>query len=419
MNQFMLFLAFGTLATGAFAKGPVLTIPLDKQNVPVMQNNRIVMNKTAYFGTIFVGDTDKQNFTVVFDTGSGHLMLPSKSCQSDTCLKHKQFDPLHSQSALKHDRVEIMYGTGEVTGDTMHERVCLGQSEHTSARAVDAVARDTEFCISLDMVLATQMTDQPFSAFEFDGVLGLGLQALAVNPSYSFLNQIASSMHRHEVPHIFGVFISDHDSVASEISFGGYDETRMTSSLQWTPVNRPELGYWQVRIKSVSVDGAQLPFCDDGTCIAILDSGTSSIGVPRTLLHDMHYTLARPISQEMDDELAQKTDCRDVAGPSLAFHLEGLTISLDARDYSRPAPFHARADLLSSQAEFAKIAQDAGGGEDKSTFCRATFLPVTMDDPMPKKTFILGEPALRKYYTAYDWGEERVGFALASPPLSI
>lgn len=345
-------------------------------------------------------------------------------------MKHKQFDPALSQSALRSDRVEIMYGTGEVTGDTMRERVCLGQSEHPNARAIDtspveAVAggvekhENAEFCIGLDMVLATQMTDQPFSAFEFDGVLGLGLQSLAVNPSYSFLSQIASSTHRRDVPHIFGVFISDHDAVASEISFGGYDETRMMSSLQWSPVTRPELGYWQVRIKSVSVDDAPVPFCDDGTCIAILDSGTSSIGVPKILLHDMHYQLARPISLKMDDELAEKTDCRNVAGPSLAFHLEGMTISLDARDYSRPAPFHARATLLSSQTEFAKNAQSSSSGEDQSTFCRATFLPVTMDDPMPAKTFILGEPALRKYYTAYDWGEERVGFALASPPLSI
>lgn len=343
-------------------------------------------------------------------------------------MKHRQFDPALSQSAIQPHRVEIMYGTGEVTGDTMHERVCLGRSEHDKTRAIDATTvkavtggvdehAKEEFCISLDMVLATQMTDQPFSAFEFDGVMGLGLQSLAVNPSYSFLDRIA--LHHIDVPHIFGVFISDQDAVASEISFGGYDETRTMSSLQWTPVNRPELGYWQVRIKSVSVNDAPFPFCDDGTCVAILDSGTSSIGVPKSLLHDIHFELARPISLQMDDELAESTDCRNVAGPSLAFHLEGMTISLDARDYSRPAPFHARADLLSSQTEFPKNAQSSANGENQSTFCRATLLPVTMEDPMPTKTFIFGEPALRKYYTAYDWGEERVGFALASQPMKI
>jgi hypothetical protein len=53
MNQSMLFLVFCTLATGAFATQPVVTIPLDKQHVPVVHNNRVVMNKTAYFGHVF------------------------------------------------------------------------------------------------------------------------------------------------------------------------------------------------------------------------------------------------------------------------------------------------------------------------------------------------------------------------------
>jgi len=199
MNHSMSFLVFGALAVGALATRmrPVVTIPLDKQHVPVTHNNRTVMNKTAYFGTISIGETNTQNFTVVFDTGSGHLMLPSVKCFSDTCAKHRQFDPSLSESLLKPDRVEISYGTGEVTGDTMRERVCLGQSENLKARATAASAVEdlaggaekqgnAEFCINLDMVLATEMTEQPFSAFEFDGVMGLGLQSLAVSPSIVF-----------------------------------------------------------------------------------------------------------------------------------------------------------------------------------------------------------------------------------------
>jgi len=387
---------------------PVLTIPLDKQHVPVIQNNRTVMNKTAYFGNVFFGEAHFQSFTVVFDTGSGHLMLPSVRCESETCKQHRQFEPRLSQSAIKQDRVEILYGTGEVKGDSLRERVCLGHFKDVNV---------SEFCVDLDVVLATEMTEQPFSAFDFDGVMGLGLSSLAVSPSYSFLNQIAAS--RDDMPRMFGVFISEEDLVSSEISFGGYDEARMVSSLQWTPVNKPELGYWQVRIKHISAGGVALPFCDDGTCVAILDSGTSSIGVPKSLLHDFHYHLARPISLTRDDELAETADCRTVAGPSFEFHLEGMTLSMDARDYSRPAAFNARANLLSSALDFAKNAQSPSMDEPQSTFCRATLLPVTMEDPMPVKTFILGEPMLRKYYTAYDWGAERVGFALASQPMSI
>jgi hypothetical protein len=423
----MSFLVFCTIATGAFATRPIVTIPLDKQHVPVKHNERVVMNKTAYFGDIFFGEGHDQRFTVVFDTGSGHLMLPSVKCWSDTCRQHTQFDPALSQSPLKSDRIEILYGTGEVKGDSIRERVCLGQPANVSngtnitgvlpngAKALE----NAQFCVDLDMVLATEMTEQPFSAFEFDGVLGLGLRDLAVSPSYSFLHQIVLAEEHYQVPHMFGVFISEEDSIPSEISFGGYDEARMLSSLQWTPVNRPELGYWQVRINNITINEAPFPYCDDGTCVAILDSGTSSLGVPKPLLHDIHFHLARSISLEKDDELLHKGDCRHYDGPTLSFHLEGMTLDLEASDYSRPSPFHGRTNLLSNAADFIKNAATPSDDEPQSTYCRATLLPVTMEDPMPVKTFILGEPALKRYYTAYDWGEERVGFALASQPLSI
>ena len=47
-----------------------------------------VVHKTAYYGRVEVG-TPKQAFTVVFDTGSGNLMLPSTYCRSRSCTMHR------------------------------------------------------------------------------------------------------------------------------------------------------------------------------------------------------------------------------------------------------------------------------------------------------------------------------------------
>merc|ERR1719330_74611 len=133
----------------AWASTPIVTIPLDKQYVPVVRNEKIVSYKTAYFGKVFLGMPQQQVFTVVFDTGSGHFFLPSARCTTETCLKHSRFNRTKSVTAvdLDHDghavapnakvrdQVNIAYGTGEVTGEFVRETVCL--ADHTGSALED------------------------------------------------------------------------------------------------------------------------------------------------------------------------------------------------------------------------------------------------------------------------------------------
>merc|ERR1719159_45113 len=57
-----------------------------------------VVHKTAYYGQLEVG-TPRQSFTVVFDTGSGNLMVPSTYCGSNACKQHKRFNRRDSATA--------------------------------------------------------------------------------------------------------------------------------------------------------------------------------------------------------------------------------------------------------------------------------------------------------------------------------
>uniref|UniRef100_A0A7S3VYR8 Peptidase A1 domain-containing protein n=1 Tax=Strombidinopsis acuminata TaxID=141414 RepID=A0A7S3VYR8_9SPIT len=382
------------------AEVPIVTIPLDKQYVPVVRNNKTVSYKTAYFGRIYLG-TPQQDFTVVFDTGSGHLFLPSATCDSFTCRKHRRFDRRASDSSIdvdhgghavrpdatERDQVAIAYGTGEVTGEFVRETVCLAKHEAP-------VTDESEDCVRIRVITATEMTPEPFNTFHFDGVLGLGLDSLAVDPEFSFFGQMAKQ--NNLVHELFGYFLSRSDKVASEISFGGHDTRRIASELEWTPVHQPELGFWQVKVKSVSVAGESLPLCEEGDCIAIADTGTSLIGAPRQVSQRLHWLLARKVPDNPSE-----IDCRTFPGPDLVFELEGgVKITLGPEDYSR--------------ATAMRVLQKANN--HSQVICRASLLPVDDGEVLGPKAWILGEPVLRKYYTAYDWHGKRIGFAPAVQP---
>jgi len=390
------------LAAAPGGAAPIVTIPLSKQYAPVNRNNRTVAYKTAYFGTIYLGLETPQSFTVVFDTGSGHLFVPSLACEGEACRQHRRFDRGASRTAvdLDHsgaavaanattrDQVAIAFGTGEVTGDFVRETVCLADPT-TQQGAAGA-------CTSVRVVLATEMTEEPFQTFKFDGVLGLGLESLAVDPEFSFFNQMAKLNGLKEAR--FGYFLSRTDSVPSEISFGGHDERRVASELQWVPVHQPELGFWQLKVRGVSVGGEPLPFCEAGDCVAIADTGTSLIGVPRQAGQRLHWLLARKVPDNPSE-----IDCRGFPGPELVFDLgDGVKLTVGPEDYSRATAMR----VLQNKNNHSQVV------------CRASLLPVDDDEVLGPKAWILGEPVLRKYYTAYDWRRRQIGFAPAVQPES-
>jgi len=251
--------------------------------------------------------------------------------------------------------------------------------------------------VELRVVLATEMTPDPFSLFAFDGVLGIGLKALTLKEEFSFFGQMVSQ-HPAMLPR-FSVFLALGEDQQSTISFGGHDERRASTELQWAPVAMQELGYWQVSVKSVRMGDQVLEECADGSCRAILDTGTSLLGVPRQASRAMHRHLARPVPEESYAQPSE-IDCRLVAGKQIHFDLGETVVTLNVEDYSRPQPFN--------------ITNPSNPQESGKLFCRSLLLPVDMAPPLGPKVFIWGEPVLRRYLTVYDLAEKRVGFSVAN-----
>merc|ERR1719498_652639 len=206
-----------------------------------------VVHASEYYGKIAVG-TPPQDFLVVFDTGSGNLLLPGKECSDEACTSHKRFDSSLSKSAVNiafadepdkpvdkggdRDVVTITFGTGEMSGVFVKDQICVGS-----------------ICTHGNVVVATEESDEPFSLVPFDGIFGLSLPQMSEGKVFNIFDDMVQGKVLKS--NVFSVFFGAKDPEESEISFGEYKHERMASDMFYAPVSTP--GYWQVRMDDVAI----------------------------------------------------------------------------------------------------------------------------------------------------------------------
>jgi len=414
-------------------------IPLRREMVPVKRKGKVVSFRTSYSGVVTVGHPASgaapQSFRVVFDTGSGHLILPSVECGSEACLVHKQYNQSASTTAVpinsdgstvrpggKCDQVTIGFGTGSVKGEFVRDVVCVGGSDTEEAGNLKG---PEPLCISMQAVMAIEMSTMPFKSFGFDGILGMGLSSLALSNEFSFFDILTKSGEA-QTPH-FGVFLTDgdEDGEESEIAVGGHNPDRTLSPLQWADVAMPEMGYWQVEILAVRIGGKDLDICRDSPCRGVVDTGTSHLGIPAP--YDKQA--AEMLTVAAGDML----DCRLADLPELEIELKGVNITLYPETYMRRLPLREDVNVDSKKGvtipEDGELEKELKATTTTTTvvendpvdapgsvprYCRPRLMPVNMPAPLGPNLFILGEPVLHRYYTVFDWKGPRVGFGVAN-----
>ncbi|CAJ1406228.1 unnamed protein product [Effrenium voratum] len=390
-----------------------LNLARSEQEIDII--NDVVHYKSAYYGTIMLG-TPPKPFTVVFDTGSGHLILPSSYCHTETCKVHRRYrrsssttaedidwDGRRVKAGESRDQITVSFGTGEVTGVFVQDELCFGQrgpgSDEMSTN-VPVAGQAGSNCVSMRFIAATDMSADPFKDFIFDGVLGLGLDSLSQTPAFNFL-QVASGLTGERGSghsKTFGIFLATHNDETSQITMGGWAEEHLEEQVSWSPVLDPELGHWLLEIKALRVDGEALPFCEHG-CKAVVDSGTSLLAVPTPIFPEMYEMLRAPAS------LAGDCSSRS---PRLQIELDGFTMELDGEDFSRldqkPAP---------GSPVWGRASTPAEDNIRRDMICKPMLMVMDLPEPIGPKLFILGEPVLKKFYTVYDAESKRIGFGRA------
>jgi len=357
-----------------------LVVPLERVHARAVGN----VDASFYVGTVFVGHPP-QELKVIFDTSSGHVLLPHRACSQPTCLEHRRYSPWESSTSMDIDTngtlvqaghrlakgkvvrpaVDVSFtqadlGEGTAKAVLVRDHVCLSQGSGQSGAD----------CADVAVLAAVRMQDEPFRGMPNDGVVGLGLEGLTASHLCSFVSRMLEAS-TSMLPQ-FGIsFRAD----GGEIHFGGHDTTRFVGPLHWFPVDHPDDGYWQVAISAVRVGGVVVDSCQSG-CHGIVDTGASRLGVQASGLPRLTAALT--------SSLVTLHGCR---GPELEFDLGGFALRLQTEDYA-------------------------------DEHCMPWLGTLNLTEPDFVGVYAFGETVLRRYYAAFDWQHQRLGFApVVSHPL--
>uniref|UniRef100_A0A4W2C6X7 Peptidase A1 domain-containing protein n=1 Tax=Bos indicus x Bos taurus TaxID=30522 RepID=A0A4W2C6X7_BOBOX len=309
-----------------------------------------------YVGNITIG-TPPQEFQVIFDTGSSDLWVASIFCNSSSCAAHVRFR--HHQSSTfrpTNKTFRITYGSGRMKGVVVHDTVRIG----------DLVSTDQPFGLCLK--------DSGFKGIPFDGILGLSYPNKTFSGAFPIFDKLKNEGAISEP--VFAFYLSKNKQEGSVVMFGGVDHQYYKGELNWIPLI--EAGEWRVHMDRISMKRTVIA-CSDG-CEALVHTGTSHIEGPGRLVNNIHRLIrTRPFdSKHYVSCFATKYL------PSITFIINGIKYPMTARAY---------------------IFKDSRGR------CYSAFKENTVRTS--RETWILGDAFLRRYFSVFDRGNDRIGLAQA------
>uniref|UniRef100_A0A0A9X7Q9 Cathepsin E n=1 Tax=Lygus hesperus TaxID=30085 RepID=A0A0A9X7Q9_LYGHE len=308
------------------------------------------MWNTLYFGEITIG-TPPQPFNVIFDTGSSDLWVPSS--RSSYCGSSVQNCYSSDQSTtyqMNGSPVTIQYGSGAMVGFLSEDTVTIGGN-----------------IVINNQLFGEAVTEQGTLNQPYDGILGLGYPGLSSYMTPPFFAAQAQGWFDRNV---FSVLLTKGNNEGSKITFGGWDDSIITSEemINWAPVTQQ--AYWKFSVESIFFGDMKF-----GSTEAIADTGTSLIIGPKSQVSQIvNYLGAVSISGFYAVPTSNVSSL-----PNFTFVIHGRMYTLPPEQY-----------IVMTDGDYAVLG--FGYIEDQSFW-------------------ILGDVFLSNYYTIFSVEKEAVGFA--------
>ncbi|KAK1220022.1 hypothetical protein PQX77_017229 [Marasmius sp. AFHP31] len=348
--------------TGGLKKGfeirPVAVMPQEiKEKLAKRQKEPLTdQNDVEWTGSIGIG-TPGQPFTIDFDTGSSDLWVPSSACKSSVCTSKSKYDATKSSTSKSQTgQFSIQYGDGStVSGPIVADTVTVA--------GVNATGQHFSPVTTLS---------SSFEGDPTDGILGLAYPAISNIGSDPFFNTAFKS---GSLPNnSFGFKLA---SNGSELFLGGTNNQLYTGELEYHPVDTTT-GFWQISGAKATVGSTTAVSGFD----TIIDSGTTLMYAPPAVAKTFYSKIQGSKAFEPSQGL-YSFPCATV--PEVAFNWGGKTWTVSPENFNLGQTEEGSSDCVG-----ALLGQDLGLGS---------------------KAMLLGDAFMKNVYTAFDFGQNAVGFA--------
>ncbi|KAE8888460.1 hypothetical protein PF005_g22458 [Phytophthora fragariae] len=393
-------------------------------------------DQMQFFGSIGVG-TPPQRFQVIFDTGSSDIWLPETNCAD--CAGSRRYSAAVSRSHQALDEpFRLEYGSGNASGRVVREQISLFGGD-----------ADVLTLSGVHMGSASKTTKR-LQRFQADGIVGLGLEALALITKPSLL-QSDPRLRR------FSIYINPLPGALppAQLIFGGVDDTlpvahapqESGANVTWHnfpvvryPSSRRAHGFWAIRLHRLSVgsfdsrsDSSSKHLAGSGegivavsAAVAIVDSGTSLLLLPRRAFDATIAEIQQHLRVQHDRELRANphavsgyacADCTAEMFPALRFSFaieeasagtpsKTQTLVLQGTDYARCDDF-----ICAPQLDVHALFTSKKNKSKQQTPAASAMTANIPQDKEHEEVVVLGVTFLRAYYVQFDSEDKTVGFA--------
>lgn len=323
---------------------------------------------SEYFGEVDVG-TPPQKFTMIYDTGSNNLWVPSKNCSD--CKVSPRYDSSRSGTYVKNGKkFGNVYGSGACDGFVSTDEVRLAGLPIPGFTFGEVIKE----------------TYDVFHHAPFDGIVGLG-------PPQGFPSPMQMLKDHGKIEHnVFATYLSSGGKSGSMLSLGGPDSSYYVGEITYAPIAHDSKlhkmiggGHWVISASDIKIGGNSTGIAPD----MVVDTGTSLLAGPSDHVATI---IGKIVGDPMAGVMAEM-------GIVLSFNcsqvdkLPAISFTFAGKDFELGPDFY----VVTSKGEHGK--------EDCSLGIQG------LGEGAP---WILGDPFLRKYYTIWDAEQQRVGFATAS-----